>query len=349
MNAIKPFEFSVIPGWVVDKVVRKNLAAVVDLAAETYLAHAAGLTVNPASMFLRFPDRPNARIIALPAHIGGSEPISGLKWIASFPDNITQDIPRASAVLVLNSPETGYPFACLESSIISAARTAASATLAARTLLGDRQAVKRIAFVGAGVIARYIADFLIGIEWPKAEVAVHDLVPRYSELLAARFADSGWSNAGTAGSLEEAVRGAELVIFATTAREPCVEDPALFVDARVVLNVSLRDLAPGVILSANNILDDVDHCLTAQTSPHLTEQQTGNRDFVTGTLADALNGSVTLDKPTTIFSPFGLGVLDIALGRFVYQKAIAAGEAIPIEEFFFERARWSTEASVSPS
>ena len=130
--------------------------------------------MNPPSYFLRFPDRPSARIIALPASIGGDVRVDGLKWISSFPGNVAAGIPRASAVLILNDRETGYPFAVLESSIISATRTAASAALAADRLTRDRGRPTRIGFVGAGLIARYVHTYLAGTGWSFDEIGVYD-------------------------------------------------------------------------------------------------------------------------------------------------------------------------------
>ena len=109
-----------------------------ELVEATYRLHGTGDSVNPPSYFLRFPDRPSSRIIALPASIGGELRVDGLKWISSFPENVAAGVPRASAVLILNDHDTGYPFACLESSIISATRTAASAALAADWLSRGR-------------------------------------------------------------------------------------------------------------------------------------------------------------------------------------------------------------------
>lgn len=82
----------------------------------------------------------------------------------------------------------------------------------------------------------------------------------------------------------------------------------------------LRDLAPEVLLASANLVDDVDHCLKANTSPHLVEQRTGSRDFLLGTLDDVLSGRVSppADRPL-VFSPFGLGVLDLAVGAFVHE------------------------------
>lgn len=61
--------------------------------------------------------------------------------------------------------------------------------------------------------------------------------------------------------------------------------------------MSLRDLAPEILLGSANFVDDVEHCLKADTSPHLAEQLTGNRDFLTGTLSDVMAGRVA-PRPT---------------------------------------------------
>src|SRR6202044_1124703 len=131
----------------------------------THRLAGAGDTVNPPSYFLQFPDRPASRIIALPASVGGTLRVDGLKWVSSFPENVVAGIPRASAVLILNDHDTGYPFACLESSIISATRTAALAASAADWLSRGRPRPARVGFFGTGLIARYIHTFLDGTGW----------------------------------------------------------------------------------------------------------------------------------------------------------------------------------------
>jgi len=45
-------------------------------------------------------------------------------------------------------------------------------------------------------------------------------------------------------------------------------------------------------------------------------------------------------QQATIYSPFGLAIVDIAPGQYLYDKARAAGERVVINDFFHERKRW---------
>src|SRR5712671_2048734 len=175
------FELSIIKGKTVFDIIRTQRAECIDVVRDAYLAHADGQSVNPDSFFLRFPEKPDCRIIALPAYIGNGFDVAGLKWIASYPGNVQRGFPRASAVLVLNSYETGYPLAILESSIISAARTAASAVLAAHWLSGQSSRAHSLGIVGTGFIARYVYDFLVETGWTIEEVQLYDRSPLESE------------------------------------------------------------------------------------------------------------------------------------------------------------------------
>jgi 2,3-diaminopropionate biosynthesis protein SbnB len=343
--------FSVISGAQVQEALRGRERQITELVEETYRIHGAGDSVNPPSYFLRFPDRPSARIIALPASIGGKLRVDGLKWISSFPENVTAGLPRASAVLILNDHDTGYPFACLESSIISATRTAASAALAADWLCASRDGrgrprPARVGFFGTGLIARYIHAFLAGTGWSFDEIGVHDLSADSSAGFRGYLEQYYQERAGTPARItvcedaEQLIRSSDLVVFATIAGEPHVSDLSWFEHNPVVLHVSLRDLAPEILLASTNVVDDVEHCLKASTSPHLVEQLTGSRDFLAGTLDDVMAGRVTVpaDRPV-VFSPFGLGVLDLAVGKYVYDEVTRSGELHVIDDFFHELRR----------
>ncbi|MEV6742475.1 2,3-diaminopropionate biosynthesis protein SbnB [Streptomyces sp. NPDC051104] len=331
-------KFDIVSGPTVRRIIEERRPDVVDAVRETYLEHHRGRSVNPSSHFLRFPDKPNARIIALPAFLAEHD-LAGIKWISSFPDNIEKNLPRASSVLVLNDFATGYPFACLESSHISAARTAASAVLAAEGVMGAKSAA-RVLFVGAGVLGRTIADFLLDQQWAIGGCEVYDLNETYAQALADHIGRAEVP-AHAATDIAAAFGRADLVVLATTAAQPWLTDPDWLRPGQCILNISLRDLSPEVILAARNVVDDIDHCLTANTSPHLAEQAVGHRDFIDGTIAQVLLGEIKPqpDRPQ-IVSPFGLGVLDLSVGRHVYQVASDEGAVTSVPDFFGRAERW---------
>jgi ornithine cyclodeaminase len=333
--------FAIVSGAQVQHALQGREKQIVRMVEDTYRLHGAGNSVNPPSYFLLFPDRPSSRIIALPASIGGDIRVDGIKWISSFPENVAAGIPRASAVLILNDHDTGYPFACLESSIISAVRTAASAAAAADWLSRHRARPTRVGFIGLGLIARYIHNFLAGTGWSFDSIGLHDLSAESAAGFKGYLERSGAeAKISVHDSAESVIKSSDLVIFASVAGKPHVTDPSWLAHNPLVLHISLRDLSPEIILASTNIVDDVEHCLKANTSPHLAEQMTGSRAFLNGTLADVMNGGVTIDpNRPVIFSPFGLGVLDLAVGKFVYDQLRHSGDLHVVDDFFHELKR----------
>ena len=332
--------FCVIPGSAVKSVIDGNKNEVFKAVEAAYRLHSSGGTVNPDSYFLRYPDNPSARIIALPAHLGGTIQKSGIKWISSFPENRASNLARASAVLILNDAATGYPLACIEASLISATRTAASAALAAEHM-SPTPFEGVLGIIGTGVIARTTVEWLLFRNWKFRRVNLYDVDRKEAESFSKWLRDRHDLQADIRGRLEDAIPDASLILFSTTASVPYLADEKLLKHFPTVIHLSLRDICVNVILASQNVVDDVEHCLKASTSLHLAELATGNRNFVSGTLVDVLEKKVKLDQDLPrIFSPFGLGVLDLAVGNLVLEAAQSSGAAIALPDFFSNSVRW---------
>lgn len=309
-------------------------ATVLEAVRTAYVLHGQGHTRVPFSSFLRPPQPAGSRIISLPAYLGGPEPVMGLKWISSFPANVERGLQRASSVQILNDLTTGYPIALLEGSQISAARTAASAALAAGALHGGRQ-VHTAALIGCGTINQRVLSFLTLTHPDLETVVLQDVVPGRAEVLAAELESEYPALRFRTGDVGEAL-AAQTVSIATTdstywldlAAHP--DRPA----GQVILHLSLRDLSTDSVLAAYNVVDDIEHVLREQTSLHRAEQQMGHRDFVHAEIASVLGSTEppATDR-TVVFSPFGLGVLDLAVARAVVRAADGAGLGTEVAGF----------------
>jgi len=311
----------------------------IEITRRVYEAHAAGDSSLPQSTFLRFPDQPRQRIIALPAYLGNDFEVAGIKWISSFPSNLSKGIDRASAIIMLNSAQTGRPQAVIEGSIINSKRTAASAALAARSLQQNRHA-SRVGVIGCGPINFEVVRFLLASSPEINELLLFDpdkaRADHFKEACRELSADISVSIVKEATA---ALKNATLISLATTALQPHINDLSACAPNSALLHISLRDLAPEAILSSDNVVDDIDHVCRAQTSVHLAEQLSGNRDFIRCTLADITSGRAAPRRDNNsivVFSPFGLGVLDIAVGQLVYKLAREQQRGIPIQSFLPE-------------
>lgn len=320
----------------VNELLRGRDLEIVDCVEEAYRAHARGETSVPHSLFLRFPDRPADRIIALPAYVRAPDRVAGVKWVSSFPGNVGRGMERASAVMILNSVDTGRPEAIIEASAISAKRTAASAAAAARVLHRDPE-VEEACVIGCGVINLEIVRFLLSTRRALRRLTLFDQDPRRARRFEARcLAEWGHLSITVAASIPAALAGQSLVSIATTAATPHLDDLAPCAAGAVVLHVSLRDIAPEVIARCDNVTDDVDHVCRAATSLDLASRLAGHRDFIRCTLGEILTGRVEPRPPAAapvVFSPFGLGILDVTVAALVRRRAAAEGRGTHLDGF----------------
>jgi 2,3-diaminopropionate biosynthesis protein SbnB len=302
---------------------RRKERVIVDALRTAYLIKEQGDCSVPNCEFLRFPGNSADRIIPKPAFLGGSCQTAGIKWIASFPGNLHRGLERASAILIMNSLETGIPLAIMESSVISAYRTAANATLAASVLRGFK-AITTLGILGCGVINFETLRFLLAsrpeiktiLLWDVNSVRCSRFQIKATELCRGRHLT-------VAASADILFEGADVVSVATSALAPHLDGSCFSGSTDVILHTSLRDFMPTAILEADNIVDDIDHVCSNATSLDLTAHREGNRNFIRTTLGAILNGTQPArngSKPA-LFSPFGLGILDLAVARLAYDLA----------------------------
>jgi ornithine cyclodeaminase len=336
-------DIAILRGSEVSAVLAGRELELIQAVRIAYETHGDGDSSLPHSTFLPFPGQPRDRIIALPAYLGGACRIAGVKWVSSFPDNLHLGVDRASAVVILNSPQTGRPEAVLEGSVISAKRTAASAALAAQCLLSGSK-VGRVGMIGCGLINFEIARFLLAV-FPEAETFV--LFDK-DEARAKQFENKKiFDGVGVeiAKDVKAVLRNCPLISIATTALTPHIGELRECPRGSAILHISLRDLTPEVILSCDNVVDDIDHVCRAQTSVHLAEQLAGHRKFIRCTLSDILRGRAPArngSETFSVFSPFGLGVLDLAVAKLVRDLALQQGLETVIGSFL--PGSWAEEA-----
>lgn len=326
--------FRVIAAKTVKSIINDNPEKIHEIVKNTYLSFEHGNAKNPPSYFLGFDGESKTRIIALPATINGSEKIAGIKWIGSNPDNYKKKLPRASAVIILNDYDSKYPLACLEGSFISATRTAYSAVLAAEHMHPTSKSISNIGIVGAGFIAKNIVQAFTTLNWKINCYTVYDKFKNHAEDFKNSFSEN--ENFEVSDDVYELIEKCDLIVFATDGLTPYIYEKKYFVHHPTVLHISLRDLSPEIIEGSDNYVDNVAHVLQANTSVDLTFKKYKNKNFIKGSIAELIESkaSISIDK-TRIFSPMGMGVLDLAIANYVY-NSVKPSECVELDDFFIK-------------
>jgi thiomorpholine-carboxylate dehydrogenase len=179
-------------------------------AMETALiAFSAGRVVQPVRNMLTIEE--GKRYLGIMPAV--AEDAMGLKLVCFYPGNAGTSVPTHTAMILLFRPETGEPLAVLDGRLITEMRTAAvSAAITNRLAAPDSRV---LALLGSGVQAKAHLEAIREVR-PIREVRVWSQTPEHAK----RFADA---NAATPTDAESAVRGADIVVTATNAREPILK------------------------------------------------------------------------------------------------------------------------------
>jgi ornithine cyclodeaminase len=271
-------------------------------------ALARGEVHNPLRQAIRAPGAPGL-LGLMPGWRAGATPYYGLKEVCVFPENPKRGLDTHVGTVILHSGETGEPLAILNASAITAIRTAAVSAVATKLLAREDASV--LAVLGGGVQA-------------KSHLRAIPLVRNIKEVrLYSR-------SSGTVASAEEAVRGADIIVTATSSREAILQKewikPGAHINAVGSSIAAAREL-DGATIAATSLFVDRRESTVNESGDYLFALQEGaiiGPEHIRGELGEILIGSArgrTSPDEITLFKSLGLAVEDLASAAYLYEKA----------------------------
>jgi 2,3-diaminopropionate biosynthesis protein SbnB len=307
-----------------------NMCSAMDVIAEALLLFENGECRQPHKVVLRNRDDPSSeeqgRVNALFASIKGRTPAVGMKWIASFPSNREQGLPRASALIILNSPETGLPLAIMNGTLVSAMRTGAVTALGLKYLASSNS--RKAGVVGAGVQAHTQILALMTVLPDLEEIAVFARRPERAEALAEECRKRWHAPVVPVSSVAAALEDADVIIPCTTTHEPFIRAEHVKPGALTV-QLSHHECEFDVIRQSQKIVVDNWDVMTHRgtVTPAVMHTQgllTSNDIHATlGQILQGVKRGRELESERIHFVHQGMGIEDVALAQHIYCTARA--------------------------
>jgi alanine dehydrogenase len=266
-----------------------------------------GQVVQPGRVMLPVADH-QGFLGLMPAYGGAL----GAKLVAFYPNN--QGIPSHHAVILLFKPETGEPLVTMDGRLITEMRTAAVSAVATRLLARPEASV--LGILGSGVQAR---SHLAAMRLVRTIRDVRVWSPRNAPAFAKEF---GVRAVATA---EEAVRGADIVVVATSSQTPVLSGawlaPGTHINAVGAPRPTWRELDDEALRKARLYVEQREAATL----------ESGDVIF-SGKIFAEIGEVVSGGKPgrqspdeITLYKSVGVAVQDVVSADLVYRKALAAG------------------------
>ena len=293
-----------------------------------HIQYSTGKAVMPVRLVVPLPQI-DGRITSMPGFLNEDQAL-GMKVVTYFQNNPKQNLPSILATIMLFSSETGKMIAVMDGSYITAIRTACASAMATKVLANP--AASELGVLGAGVQA-------------KAHIAALSQVRRIRSIKiyspsgtsGSRLKQEVESQLGLAievtGSAEEAVRGADLIVIATTAKQPIL--PADWLKTGAHINAvgshrpDLREL-DGSTMARAKVFVDSREAIMAECGDVLLAlaEKSITADHVQAEIGEVLAGSKpgrTRTEEVTLYKSVGIAIQDVATAQLVYHKALQKG------------------------
>jgi alanine dehydrogenase len=300
-----------------------DMEGCIDAMAAALASLARGEVHVPLRFVVKPEDEPSL-IGLMPAHRAGDSPLYSLKTVCVFPDNPQRGLDAHQGTVTLFDGETGEVRALMNASAITAIRTAAVSAVATRLLA--REDARELGVLGSGVQARSHLEALRLVR-DFERVRIFSPTAGHAQALADE------AGAEVAGSAEEAVREADVVVTATSSVKPVLERGWLKDGAHV--NVvggrppQMRELDTATIADSafyvdrresaeNEAFDYRDALESGAISP----------GHIRGEIGEVLIGAAPgrqAPEELTVFRSLGLAVEDLAAAEYVVRRARETG------------------------
>jgi alanine dehydrogenase len=270
---------------------------------------------------------------AMPSYI--EEPhAAACKWVSIREQNRERyNLPTVFSILIYTDPETGFPLAIVDGSYHTVMRTGAAGAVSAKWMA--RRDSRKLAIVGAGHMAEgalatcnEIFDWSQVRVWSRSQATLDAFVkeqqPKYDGFTITPSTD-----------LEQVVRGADVVVTITPARQPIVKadwiSPGTHIAAVGADKAGDQELEGRLLKGARIFVDDIRQCRTdGEINVPLSEGLITEAD-IAGEIGEVVTGRKpgrTSDDEITIFDSTGIALQDSATVPLEYERAMEKGVGI---------------------
>jgi ornithine cyclodeaminase/alanine dehydrogenase-like protein (mu-crystallin family) len=300
----------------------------VEVMKGAFAALSAGQAVVPLRAHVEVPEH-EGELLLMPCYQPAPASLS-LKAVTVFDGNPARGLPRIQALVTLYDGSTGQPLAIMEGASLTALRTGA-ASGAATDLLARREA-STVAILGAGAQGRTQLEAVCAVRTIR-RVWVFDPNPPAAEAYAREMSAATGVTVVATTSAAEAVRQADIICAATSARSPVFADSDL--KAGVHLNgvgsyhPAVQEVPAETVLRARVVVDHRESAL-AEAGDLLVPIQQGR--YSAERIAAELGEIVSGRKPgradeseITFFKSVGVAIQDLAAASRILTHARQLG------------------------